>query len=183
MTNHLHLLMTAERSDGIPAAMKRVAQRYVQHINRTYRRSGGLFEGRYRSALIDADSYLLACHRYIELNPVRASMVAAPGDHPWSSYRANALGMADAIIQPHPLYLALADTDQARRAAYRRLFEDRLSDEALGSLRESANGGFVLGPARFERQIAALVGRRTWKGRPGRPRQAIDDGEQGELPL
>lgn len=86
MTNHLHLLMTAEQAEGIATVMKRVAQRYAQQMNRTYRRTGGLFEGRYRSALIEADRYLLACYRYIELNPVRASMVVAPGDYPWSSY-------------------------------------------------------------------------------------------------
>ncbi|MFP4077437.1 MAG: aldehyde dehydrogenase family protein, partial [Halochromatium sp.] len=98
MTNHLHLLMTSEQSEGIAAVMKRVGQRYVQHINRTYRRTGGLFEGRYRSALIEADGYLLACYRYIELNPVRAGMVETPGEYPWSSYHANALGGSDPLI-------------------------------------------------------------------------------------
>ena len=80
MTNPVHLLMTAPHDDGVPAVMKRVAQRYVQRVNRTYHRTGGLFEGRFRSSLIEADGYLLACQRYIELNPVRASMVSAPGD-------------------------------------------------------------------------------------------------------
>jgi putative transposase len=97
MTNHLHLLMTAKRADGIAALMKRAGQRYVQHVNRTYGRSGGLFEGRFRSSLLEADAYLLACQRYIELNPVRAKLVAAPGDYRWSSYRVNALGAPDAL--------------------------------------------------------------------------------------
>ena len=113
MTNHVHLLMTAEDAAGIPQVMKRLGQRYVQHINRRYQRTGGLFEGRFRSSLIEADGYLLACQRYIELNPVRAGMVEAPADYRWSSHRANALGHADAIITPHPLYQSLAESNDA----------------------------------------------------------------------
>jgi putative transposase len=108
MTNHLHLLMTAARDDGVSAVMKRVGQRSVQHVNRTSRRTGGLFEGRFRSSLIEADTCLLACQRYIELNPVRASMVSVPGDYRWSSHRANALGRQDSMVTPHPLYQGLA---------------------------------------------------------------------------
>jgi putative transposase len=183
ITNHLHLLMTAARDDGVSAVMKRVGQRYVQHVNRTSRRTGGLFEGRFRSSLIEADTYLLACQRYIELNPVRASMVSVPGDYRWSSHRANALGRRDSVVTPHPLYQDLADSDQARFAAYRRLFEDMLSAELLQRFRECTNGGFVLGSPKFERQIAAMLGRRTWKGAPGRPLKEIDADAQGELAL
>ncbi|WPL16111.1 Transposase [Thiorhodovibrio winogradskyi] len=183
MTNHLHLLMTAERTEGIPKLMKQVAQGYAQRINRCYRRTGGLFEGRYRSALIEADRYLLACYRYIELNPVRASLVVAPGDYPWSSYRANALGSADLIVRPHARYMELADIESERLAAYRRLFEDALGTELLECLREGTNGGFVVGSQQFERQIAAMVGRRTWRGSPGRPRKENDISQQGELPV
>lgn len=181
MTNHLHLLMSPAGDKGVPAVMKRVGQRYVQRVNRTYHRTGGLFEGRFRSALIDADDYLLACQRYIELNPVRASMVGVPEDYPWSSYRANALGSTDPVITPHPLYRGLADSDAARLLAYRKLFEDALSAELLQSLRDCTNGGFVLGSTKFVRQIAAMAGRRTWKESPGRPRKQIDSGDQQEL--
>jgi putative transposase len=132
--------------------MKRLGQRYVQHVNRTYRRTGGLFEGRFRSSLIEADAYLLACQRYIELNPVRASMVPAPGAYPWSSYRANALGGTDPVVTPHALYRELAGSDETRLAAYRRLFEDVLSAELLRRLRDCTNGGFVIGSPRFERE-------------------------------
>ncbi|WP_295544370.1 transposase [uncultured Thiohalocapsa sp.] len=183
MTNHLHLLMTADKAEGITTVMKRTGQRYVQRINRTYRRTGGLFEGRYRSALIDSDHYLLACYRYIELNPVRAGLVTAPEAYPWSSYRANALGEADTLICPHTRYLDLGATAQARLAAYRELFTDQLSAELLDKLRSGTNGGFVVGSGHFERQIATMVGRRTWRGSPGRPRKAERDGEQGALPL
>jgi putative transposase len=142
--------MTAARDDGVSAVMKRVGQRYVQHVNRTSRRTGGLFEGRFRSSPIEADTYLLACQRYIELNPVRASMVSVPGDYRWSSHRANALGCQDSVVTPYPLYQGLADSNQARFAACRRLFEDMFSAELLQRFRESTNGGFVLGSPKFE---------------------------------
>jgi putative transposase len=180
MTNHVHLLMTAERDAGVPTVMKHVGQRYVQSVNRTYHRTGGLFEGRFRSAVIEADSYLFACQRYIELNPVRAAMVAAPGDYSWSSYRANALGERDPVVTPHALYRQLAGSDEARRDAYRQLFTDALSTEVLQRLRDCTNGGFVVGRPRFERQIAAMVGRRTWKGSPGRPPKETDIGAQSD---
>jgi putative transposase len=149
--------------------MKGVGQRYVQYVNRTYRRIGPLFEGRFRSSLVEADGYLLACQRYIELNPVRAGMGAAPADYPWSSYRANALGADDPVLAPHPLYLVLGDSPERRQAAYRTLFADRLSEELLTRIRESVNGGDVLGHSRFAREVAAMLGRRTWKGSHGRP--------------
>ncbi|WP_462322681.1 transposase [Halochromatium sp.] len=186
MGNHLHLLMTAAEAQGIAKVMKQVAQRYVQRLNRRYGRTGGLFEGRFRSSVIDADGYLLACMRYIELNPVRAAMVTAPGDYPWSSYRANALGEADPVVKPHALYAGLADAADARRAAYRRLFEDVLSEELLTQVRDCTNGGFVLGPPQMEQQVAAMLGRPVSKGTPGRPRKQREEteaGKQGALEL
>jgi REP element-mobilizing transposase RayT len=102
MTNHVHLLLTPATELGAAMLMKGLGQRYVQYVNRTYRRTETLFEGRFRSSLIEADSYLLACQRYIEINPVRAHVVLAPEDYPWSSYRCNALGAADPVITPHP---------------------------------------------------------------------------------
>ena len=176
MTNHLHLLMTAAHDAGVSALMKDVGQRYVQDVNRAYQRSGGLFEGRFRSSLIEADGYLLACQRYIELNPVRAAMVAAPGDYPWSSYRANALGIADPVVTPHALYDELAGSAEARLGAYRRLFEDALSAELLQRLRDCTNGGFVLGSPRFVRQIAgtpAQEGRRRRAGEAWRLKHCL----------
>jgi putative transposase len=148
-----------------------------------YRRSGTLFEGRFRSTVIEADSYLFACQRYIELNPVRAHMVPTPGAYPWSSYRCNALGDANPIVAAHPLYLALGETEEARRLAYRELFADELPEETLVALRDATNGGFVLGSPRFQRQIAAMVGRRTWPGVSGRPKKEPADANQLDLPL
>ena len=107
MTNHVHLLLSSDKADAPGALMKALGQRYVQYVNRTYRRSGTLWEGRFRSCPIQEETYLLACQRYIELNPVRAGMVPHPAEYRWSSYRANAQGEADALLQPHPLYTAL----------------------------------------------------------------------------
>lgn len=183
MTNHVHLLMTPESDRGPSLLMKGLGQRYVQYINRTYRRSGTLFEGRFRSSVIEADGYLFACQRYIELNPVRANMVRAPGEYPWSSYRCNALGEADPIVAAHPLYLALADTQETRRSAYRDLFSDRIPEDVLVALRDATNGGFALGSPRFQRQIAAMLGRRTWPGKSGRPKKEPPDANQLDLPL
>ncbi|HQX06037.1 MAG TPA: transposase [Zoogloea sp.] len=101
MTNHVHLLVSADSTAAPGALMKSLGQRYFQYVNRTYQRSGTLWEGRYRSCPVDQDAYLLACQRYIELNPVRAGMVRHPADCPWSSYRANAEGEASPLIQVH----------------------------------------------------------------------------------
>jgi putative transposase len=183
MTNHVHLLMTPATDRGPARLMKGLGQRYVQYINRTYRRTGTLFEGRFRSALVEADGYLLACQRYIELNPVRARMVPTPEDYPWSSYRCNALGVADPVVAPHPRYLDLADADEARRSRYRGLFDDAIPQDMLTALRDATNGGFVLGSRRFQQQIATMVGRRTWPGASGRPRKAPAETDLLDLPM
>jgi putative transposase len=183
MTNHVHLLMTPATDRGPALLMKGMGQRYVQHINRTYRRTGTLFEGRFRSSVIEADRYLFACQRYIELNPVRARMVPTPEQYPWSSYRCNALGTADPVIAAHALYTALGDSDDARRSRYRSLFADPIPEPEMTALRDATNGGFVLGCDRFQRQIAVMVGRRTWPGKSGRPKKEPPDANQLELPI
>lgn len=181
MTNHAHLLLTAQEADGPSQIMKRLGQRYVQYVNRTYRRSGTLWEGRFRSCLIGEEAYLFACSRYIELNPVRAKMVADPADWRWSSYRANALGQPDGSITPHPLFEALGATVRERHAAYRELFRDHLAPTLIDQIRSSTNGGFVLGSGEFQQRIATLTGRRTWRETPGRPAKVPDDWGGDEL--
>jgi putative transposase len=181
MTNHVHLLMTPATERGPSLLMKGLGQRYVQYVNRTYHRTGTLFEGRFRSSVIEADRYLLACQRYIELNPVRARMVQAPGDYPWSSYRCNALDAADPVVFPHSIYRGLAEGDEARRTRYRSLFADEVPEADLVAIRDATNGGFSLGSDRFQRQIAAMVGRRTWPGKSGRPKKEAPDGDQLNL--
>jgi putative transposase len=108
MTNHAHLLLTPTKADAVPRLIMSLGRRYVQYINRTHRRTGTLWDSRYKSSVVQSETYLLSCRRYIELNPVRAAMVTDPAHYRWSSYRHNALGQADSRVTPHPLYLALA---------------------------------------------------------------------------
>lgn len=169
MTNHVHLLLSAERPDGAGALMKALGQRYVQYVNRTYRRSGTLWEGRFHSCLTQEESYLLSCMRYIELNPVRASMVAHPGEYRWSSYRANAQGEEELLISPHPLYVSLGAEADSRAAAYRELFRHELDPGLVDEIRKATNGNFALGNSRFSVEIEAALGRRAVPGRSGRP--------------
>ncbi len=176
MTNHVHLLLNSDQPEGVGSLMKLLGQRYVQYVNRTYRRSGTLWEGRYRSCLIQEEGYLLACQRYIELNPVRAGMVVHPEEYRWSSYRANAQGEADRLIRPHELYLALGGDDAARQAAYRELFRSELEPGLVDSIRRATNGNFALGDERFAARISAALGRRVVPGRSGRPRKEAEPG-------
>src|SRR5262249_18822371 len=122
MTNHVHLLLTPGTRDAASSLMKHVGQRYSQHINRSRNRSGTLWEGRFHSSIVGGATYLLNCHRYIELNPVRAGMVRSPDEYPWSSYHANALGHPSLFLIPHPVFDALGDTLRQRSEAYRTLF-------------------------------------------------------------
>jgi len=169
MTNHVHLLVTPEDSTGVSRMMQYIGRYYVPYINHTYSRSGTLWEGRYKSSLIDAEDYLLVCSRYIELNPVRASMVAHPSEYRWSSYGANADGKPDAILNPHALYLALGFTDNERCSAYRDLFRAKVNDEMVSAIRASWQTGTPLGNDRFREQIESVLNRKVGYSRRGRP--------------
>lgn len=131
MTNHVHLLMTPESSGQVARLMQALGRRYVRYVNDRYRRTGTLWEGRYKSSLVDRDTYLLRCYRYIELNPVRARMCADPADYPWSSHAANAFGRDDVVVPPHPNYRALGATREERCAAYRAIAMEALTDEDI----------------------------------------------------
>lgn len=169
MTNHVHLLVSADKSDAIGALMKALGQRYTQYVNKMYKRSGTLWEGRYKSCPTQAETYLLACQRYIELNPVRADMVNHPAEYRWSSYAANAQGEENAIITPHALYNALGLDAVARKAAYRELFRYQLDIGVVDEIRKATNGNYVLGNTKFAEQISEALDRRVVKGKAGRP--------------
>lgn len=169
MTNHVHLLLTSRELDGASSLMKHLGQRYVQYVNRTYKRSGTLWEGRFRSSIVQVDIYLLRCHRYIELNPVRAGMVEHPADYRWSSFGANATGQPNHLITPHPAYLALANDDAVRRAAYLEMFRSALDANDLEQIRNASNAGYAPGSERFRKEIGLALGRRAGPGMPGRP--------------
>jgi putative transposase len=174
MTNHVHLLVTPNVKHGLSRMMQRVGARYVRYINHTYQRTGTLWEGRYKSGLVGTDRYLLVCYRYIELNPVRAAMVAAPENYPHSSYRTNALGMATSLLTPHPVYTGLGGTPEARCQAYRALFRDALAGEDVNAIRLSVNKEMIYGNDRFKTHVAAMTRRPVRPGKAGRPRLAED---------
>jgi len=161
MTNHVHLLMTPETKTGISQLMQSLGRYYVRYINQTYGRTGTLWEGRYKSTLVDSDNYFLIVSRYIELNPVRAKMVQHPVDYPWCSYQRNALGRPIELITPHFLYQGLAKTDATRQKRYTALFEHEIPDYTLEQIRDSVNRAWVLGNAGFIQQIEKKTGRQA----------------------
>ena len=169
MTNHVHLLLTPKDTEGISRVMQSVGRRYVQYINFEYQRSGTLWEGRHKASLVQAEDYLFTCMRYIELNPVRASMVTHPGDYRWSSYRANGQGEDNLLVSPHALYMAMGPDGPQRQSAYRGLFEHQLDEADIHAIREAAQFCMPLGNDRFKQQIEAALGRSTGYARRGRP--------------
>lgn len=170
MTNHVHLLLTPETANSPGRLMKALGQRYVQYINRRYQRTGTLWEGRFRSCIVDDERYFLTCQRYIELNPVRAKMVDHPAQHSWSSYRSNAEGASNELLTPHHLYSLLAQDSAGRQAAYRDLFKDELPSEQLDFIRRATNGNFALGDVPFVKQAADVLAQYVEPRLAGRPR-------------
>ncbi len=170
MTNHVHLLVTPSEPHSITHMMQDLGRKFVRYINRTYQRTGSLWEGRFKASLVDSDGYLLTCMRYIEMNPVRAGMVNHPGDYRWSSYAANADGQADPLVHPHSLYQSLDETGARRRRAYRALFRQHPDTDALHAIRQALNQELVLGSEAFKDYIGTLTKRPTRHGKPGRPR-------------
>lgn len=169
MTNHVHLLVTPEVPSTIPQVLIAIGRRYVQYINKTYQRSGTLWDSRYKSSLVQSDRYLLGCQRYIELNPVRAGIVQDPAEYPWSSYRANGLGAFDEHLTPHMLYLSLGSGNAERLAAYRSMFRPELHADAADEIRRAINQGQPLGDGRFYAQIEAALGECRMARPRGRP--------------
>jgi putative transposase len=151
MTNHVHLLLTPQSEEGCALMMKRLAQAYSRYVNKERDRTGSLWDGRFRSCLVASDRYALACYRYVELNPVSAGMVSHPRDYPWSSYRANAEGSYDPLIDPHPAYPGAA--------GYRGLFDDKLDPVLVDELRKATSAGYAAGGIRRSpgRQMRKMV--------------------------
>ncbi len=162
MTNHAHLIVTPQLEDSIGKAMQMLGRNYVQYFNRKYDRTGTLWEGRYRATLIDSESYLLTCYRYVELNPVRArGMVGHPGEYHWSSYRCNAEGEKNGLISPHDVYLRLGATPDERQAAYRGLFKERMMEGEVEMIRQATNKAWVLGDQDFREKIEKTLCRQA----------------------
>ena len=176
MTNHVHLLLTPRKAALVPRLIMSVGRRYVQYVNRSYKRTGTLWDSRYKSSIIQAETYLLTCMRYIELNPVRAGMVDDPAHYRWTSYRDNGLGQADARLTKHSVYEALGTTDSARHSAYRALFRVGLDMAAINDIRLALNQSQPLGNTRFHSQIERKLGERREARPRGRPRKEEDEG-------
>lgn len=172
MTNHIHLLVTPNTENGISKMMQMLGRYYVQYFNYTYKRSGTLWEGRYKASLIDSETYALLCYRYIELNPVRADMVKHPSDYPWSSYRVNALGQYNALVTSHMMYTALGRDDETRQARYRDLFTAQIDEMRISEMREATNKAWVLGSDYFKQKIEEQLNRRAEKSARGGDRKS-----------
>lgn len=172
MSNHLHLLVTPEAADSLPLMMQGVGRGYVRWFNRRHGRSGTLWEGRYRSTVIEAERHLLACMAYIELNPVRAGMVARPADYPWSSHAHHAGLRTDTLVTPHPLYWQLGNTPFAREHAYIDMVQGGLSTQQLAELTRAAHTGWALGSEDFIADLQRRTQRRVARAAPGRPVKA-----------
>jgi putative transposase len=170
MTNHVHLLLTGRDDDSVSRTMKRLGESYVRYFNRAHSRTGTLWEGRFHSSVVDTQTYLLRCYRYVERNPVRAGMVTQPRDYTWSSHKANAYGDRDDLVKPHAVYTALAAGEGERRQFYRNLFAIAESPEELQEIRAAINGSFALGSPAFLLELERRLGHRVERMTEGRMR-------------
>ena len=181
MTNHVHLLMTPATMDSCARLMRRLSQLHTQYVNRTYQRTGTLWEGRFHSSLVQSESYLLECYRYVELNPVDAGLCHRPDEYAWSSCATNAHGTFDAAVTPHEQYVRLGSNADSRRAAYRELLAAPLTGERRDEIERAMTGNFALGDETFKQSVSLAAGRRAYPGSPGRPVQAAALDGQGDL--
>lgn len=171
MTNHVHLLLTPERTDSVGRLFQSLGRHYVRYVNDTYQRYGGLWEGRYKCNVIESQAYLLSCMRYIELNPVRAGMVDHPAEYRWSSYASNALGVSNAVLTQHPEYVTLGRLSGHRQSVYRGLFGAESDPDELALLRRALQTGTPLGNEKFKAEIEAILDIKVGFARRGRPRK------------
>lgn len=170
MSNHVHLLLTPGSTGAVSRLMHTFARNYTGLFNGRHERTGTLWEGRFKACLVDSGRYFLACSRYIELNPVRARMVAEPADYPWSSHGANAGYREDSLLVPHPEYLALGADSPARAAAYRAIVAGALEDALLAEIRAHLQQQKALGSDRFQAWVAQRTGKFAGLRARGRPR-------------
>ncbi len=169
MTNHVHLLCTPRVRNGVSQMMQALGRQYVRYFNYSYKRTGTLWEGRYKSCLVQEEGYLMEVYRYIELNPVRANMVDDPADYKWSSYQINALGKDTALCTPHELYLRLGASREERQERYRGLFNNLVDVALVKEIRKATQQGVVVGNEQFKLDIEKLTGRRMKILKTGRP--------------
>ena len=169
MENHFHLLATPQTDGGLTQLMQAVGRRYVRYFNDAHDRTGTLWEGRYRSTVLEAEPYLLACMAYLDLNPVRSGLVSQPGDYPWSSFGHYGGLRADKLLTSPPLIWALGNTPFAREAAYTQMVQTGISAVQQAALTDATLSGWALGSPRFVENLQKITPRRLTKGRAGRP--------------
>ncbi len=175
MTNHVHLLVTPITAYGISNVMQSIGRRYVQYINKQFNRTGTLFEGRFKASLIQADEYLLACMKYIELNPIRANMVIHPADYKWSSYRVNVGETTRKLLKPHPVYLALSTLPADVNNKYKALFSEGLPEKVTSRFTQAGLCSMPVGNTRFTEEIEKALGYSIGKVKRGRPAKTLAD--------
>jgi len=175
MTNHVHVLATGRRAGSLSRFMQAVGRRYAQYVNRVHERTGTLFEGRFRSSLVDCERYFFTCMRYIELNPVRAGLVEDAGNYVWSSFSHNAGRDTFEWLVERPEYEALGVDKASRAAAYRALFRKPFAQDELEAVRAGIRKGCPIGSADFLGFVEQRLGRCATIGSQGRPRR----GEKG----
>lgn len=170
MTNHVHFLLEPEQEEDLGRFMQSVGRRYVRYMNDTYERTGTLWEGRFKSAVVSQDAYLIMCSRYIELNPVRAGMVLHPRDYRWSSYHRRALERPDNLLDDDPWYASLGNTATERAQVYSDWLETSVSGNEWDQIRKATQQGRVVGSDSFQEEIGSSVGRRLKGETRGRPK-------------
>src|SRR5690606_21228096 len=180
MDNHVHLLLSAGQIGRIAPAMRAVGQAHVQAFNYRHGRSGTLWQGRFKSCLVDTDRYLLTVIRYIELNPVRAAMVARPEDYRWSSVHTHLDRACDPLITLHPLYLSLGHDSAERADTYGVWLQSGVVGAELADVRRHIAQERALGDPRFQRMVERALNRPAACRPRGRPRKRSEEGD--ELP-
>ena len=183
MPNHLHLLTTPSEQDSLGRMMQWMGRHYVPYFNRKYERVGTLWQGRYKACVIDSERYFMTCSRYVELNPVRAALVADPADYPWSSYAHHIGAKSDPLISDHALYWALGNTPFEREVAYKSMSQQALASEEVTALTEATLKGWALGSEQFKLALERQANRRVRPAKRGRPsKRAPDNAVSKEKP-
>lgn len=169
LPTHLHLLATPETEEGLGAMMQKLGRFYVPWYNGKYARAGGLFEGRFRTAVVDTDRHFLLCSRYIELAPVREGEAGEPAAYPWSSYRHHAGVQGDNVITDHARFWELGNTPFQREAAYIALVEQGIGSDELAQIAGAVQKGQPLGTQAFKLDLERQTQRRILPAKRGRP--------------
>jgi putative transposase len=167
------MLATPKLEEGLSKMMQSLGRMYVRYFNKQYQRTGTLWEGRFKSSIVETENYLLRCYRYIELNPVRAGMVSDPAEYKWSSYQCNALGKQSDLLTPHDEYLKLSNNVDARQRNYRDLFKYQLDKELVTKINDATNKGLAIGSENFKKEIEMNFKRRMTPSKMGRPKKLM----------